>query len=240
MLAQWKAENAKSRATVKGNTLYLHVFSWPDDSIRVAGLTTRVSRAYALRGGPTLQHEMSTDERGIPVLTIRKPELIDPVSTTLVVECQGTPQVDPTTFAVRPDAAGGLALGAADALILGRRVKLEDADGGGKRLANWSDRRDFVMWDVLVPKAGEYSVELSYARPGSSSDATIELSLDQSNGVKTEAKLAGTGGWDQYKETSAGKITLPAGAHTIALKPTTMPSNESAMNLSEVHLTPIK
>jgi hypothetical protein len=66
------------RATVKGNTLYLHVFSWPGDTVRVAGLTTRVSRAYALRGGATLQHETSTDERGIPVLTIRKPTLIDP------------------------------------------------------------------------------------------------------------------------------------------------------------------
>jgi alpha-L-fucosidase len=233
----FKKYSFDGRATVKGNMLYLTVFSWPEDRIRVAGLTSKVSVVHALHGGETLPHETATDDNGLPVLTIRKPQQTDALGTVLAVECQGTPTVDPTTFAVRADDAGELKLTAPAAMIMGRRVKL-DKDGG--YLGSWTDRRDFVLWDVLVPKAGQYAVELSYSRPGSSNDAAIELSLDQSNDGKAEAELAGTGGWEQYKQASAGTMTLPAGTHTIALKPTTMPSTESAMNLREVRLTPTR
>jgi hypothetical protein len=49
------------------------------------------------------------------------------------------------------------------------------------------------MWDVLVPKAGEYCVELSYARPDPSSDVKVEVSLDE-KGRRNGRKLAGTAG----------------------------------------------
>jgi hypothetical protein len=65
----------------------------------------------------------------------------------------------------------------------------------------------------------------------------MEMTVGEKGETKTAGKLAGTGGWDQYKDAPLGKITLPQGTHSVVLRPTTMPSGESALNLKEVRLT---
>ena len=53
-------------------------------------------------------------------------------------------------------------------------------------------------------------------------------------------KIAGTGGWDKYKTAPLqGTVSLPKGALTLSIKPTTMPHG-AVMNLREVKLTPAK
>ena len=244
----FKKYSFDGRATRKGNTLYLHVFKWPDDGLRVAGLTSKVNRVHLLRGGATLEHETGAGDRGISTLKIRKPAELDPLATVLVVECAGEPQVDPTTFAIRAGSDGALHLTAADALIMGRRIKLEE-QGGVKRVGTWNDRRDFVMWDVLAPKAGKYAVEASYACDDDSAGSVVELALSEKPDAKTSAKVAGTGGWERYADAALGTIELPAGTHTLTFKATSVPSGiittgptttptRAVMNLKEIRLKP--
>jgi alpha-L-fucosidase len=251
----FKKYSFDGRATRRGNALYLHVFSWPGDSIQVTGLTSKVSRVHALRGGALLQHDTGGDDRGLPRLTIRKPAEIDPIATVLVVDCEGEPTVDPSTFAIRADASGVLRLSAAEAFLMGRRLKLENGGvGSNANVGGWTDRRDFVMWDVLVPKAGDYNVELTYACPDGAAGSEVALSLGENGDAKASTKITGTGDADQYERRKAtATLALPQGVHTLSLRPTTVPSaiaaplaatapttspNNVIMKLKEVRLTP--
>ena len=115
--------------------------------------------------------------------------------------------------------------------------------------STWNDRRDFVMWDVLAPQAGKYAVEASYACDDDSAGSVVELAHSDRPNAKTSAKITGTGGWDSYADITLGTIELPAGAHTLTFKATSVPSGiittgptttptRAVMNLKEIRLKP--
>jgi alpha-L-fucosidase len=80
------------RCTVKGNKLYLFVFAWPADGLKLAGLDTAVDRARMLDGNEVLQvsTESTTEKR---TLLISRPSRVDPIATVLELSLSGAPQV---------------------------------------------------------------------------------------------------------------------------------------------------
>ncbi|MEO7716086.1 MAG: alpha-L-fucosidase [Capsulimonas sp.] len=75
----------EGRATVKGNTVYLNVFTWPENGLRLAGLLTDVKGAKALATGQKLSVMKDADG----TLMISKPSVIDPVSTVVALQLAG-------------------------------------------------------------------------------------------------------------------------------------------------------
>jgi alpha-L-fucosidase len=74
------------RSTVKGDTLYLHVFDWPDGgTITVPDIVGPIRRAYVL--GDPAQEPLSLNTMN-GTLTIQSPvnALVDPIDTVLVLE----------------------------------------------------------------------------------------------------------------------------------------------------------
>ncbi len=76
------------RCTTKGSTLYLHVFAWPSEGLKLAGLKTPVTRARALNGDERLEvrREGST-------LEIAKPSRLDPMATVVELTLSDAPEV---------------------------------------------------------------------------------------------------------------------------------------------------
>jgi len=72
----------------RGNTLYLHVHFWPGQTVAVAGLMTKVTRASLLATGQKVAFKQDPYRVQFTGLPEKAPD--DPV-TTLVIECEGEP-----------------------------------------------------------------------------------------------------------------------------------------------------
>jgi alpha-L-fucosidase len=219
------------RCTRKGNTLYLHVFQWPDDGLKLAGLQTPVASARVLDGGERLTVSPGKDG---PVLS--RPARLDAMDTVIEVRLTGAPAVAPPP-AITPTAEGRFHLAANDADITGEAAQLE-MRGGQPNIGYWTNAKDTVSWTVAVPVAGDYAVELEYACDAGSYGSTVAVSIageDQSVSGTVES----TGGWDAFRALHLpGTLHLPAGKSEVRVSAVSMPRG-AVMNLRRVTLAPI-
>ncbi|HEY3267590.1 MAG TPA: alpha-L-fucosidase [Armatimonadota bacterium] len=218
------------RCTRKGNRLYLHVFNWPADGLRVEGLKTPVVSARALDGKQRLT---ISDAEG--VISISRPARIDPIATVVELRLSGEPVVD-QDVAATPDANGRLSLTAQYADVVGASARLEQR-GGQPNIGYWTDAKDAVEWVVKTPAAGAYTVEIEYACPPESAGSTFTVgSPDSKEGVK--GTVASTGDWEAFRTAKLdGALNLPAGRCVVRVTPIDMPRG-AVMNLRSVTLTP--
>jgi alpha-L-fucosidase len=80
------------RVTAKGNTLYLHVFGWPENGLRLSGLETPVLSARALEGKEKLTAKVE-ETGGTKVLSIGRPKKLNAVATVIELKLAGPPKV---------------------------------------------------------------------------------------------------------------------------------------------------
>jgi len=255
----WKKHPFDGRCTVKGNTLYVSVFSWPEGGVRLAGLLGEVVGVAALDPGVgQTEHKVETVEgesvlvqhpADVPggliehatetapptrTLTIRPPERPDPIATVVVVRFKEAPAVDPlaATPPVRQADDGSVTLKAADATIHGDTAQYES--GGGKdNIGFWTNPQDWVSWNVKVTRPGTFTVEITYAsEPGSAgSEYAVTVGDEQVAG-----KTANTGSWTEFKTETLGTLKIPAaGTVSVAVKPKTKPG-VGVMNLKAIAL----
>jgi alpha-L-fucosidase len=220
----------EGRATVKGRTLYLNVFAWPDGGVTLAGLQTPVRDALALTTGEIIQVQKAADG----TLSIPKPSLLDPVSTVVALHLAAAPVVVEPELVMTPEANGGFRLAAGDATLNGTTIQLEGARQGN--IGYWTKATDSVEWKVQSP-AGAYSVSVEYACQPGSEGSTFEIVVD---GVPTRITglVVKTNSWQDYQTlTLDGTLSLSAGVHVIRVVPKTKPGN-AVMNLRRVTLTP--
>ncbi len=78
------------RCTVKGDTLYLHIFSWPDEgTLEVGGLPGTVSGIRALDGGVGFPGGSSTLTAEGGRVSLSRPARPDPYATVIAVDLRG-------------------------------------------------------------------------------------------------------------------------------------------------------
>ena len=81
----WKRHPFNGRCTVKGNTLYVHVFEW-DGPVRLPGLKGDVKRVRTLDEQLGKVEHKVTEEEGVTFLELGPPKTPDPVATVIAVE----------------------------------------------------------------------------------------------------------------------------------------------------------
>ena len=77
--------------TRKGNTLYMHVYFWPGDTVALAGLKTGVKSARLLAGGQPVKFQQDRFRVRFTGLPADAPD--HPV-TTIAIECESEPLQD--------------------------------------------------------------------------------------------------------------------------------------------------
>jgi len=75
--------------TLKGNTLYMHVFRWPGKELCFAGIRNPVLSVHLLKDGEKLKFEQKEDRLFLRNLPSSAPDKLD---TVIVVELEGEPQ----------------------------------------------------------------------------------------------------------------------------------------------------
>ena len=221
------------RATVKGGTVYLHVFGWPaDGKLRVPPLKNQVLGAKLL-AQPAGKLAVSREGGEVVIALPRRAP--DEVASVVALELDGPPRAEP--YVRRPDANGVLSLGADSAEIqtsFEQRAKFENALGH-VFVTGWTRKEDVPAWDVQVPRAGRFRVAVTYAAEGRSAGTPFTVAA---GGSRVEGKVANTQGAWVFKTLPVGEIDLAAGPQTVQVK--AEPRGAEAMNLEKVVLTPVR
>ncbi len=224
-------EQTWGRSTVKGNHLYLHVFSWPADGrLRISGLNNQVVAAYAL----TNRSRPLTISRanGTPVIAL-PPQPPDHRDAVIVLELDGPPRVDSTIVTQGSDAP--FELDYVSGMTAGRAMKRFNRDGKF-HIGKWTGPEDSITWRVLVSQVGEYNVRIRYSARQESRDAKYVITI---GGQTVAGAVVPTGEGYQYKTFDLGKINLAkAGLSTVRIKPAAE-YGHNLMFFQTLELTPI-
>ncbi|BCM94260.1 hypothetical protein IAD21_06163 [Abditibacteriota bacterium] len=231
----YKRQPADWRYTVKGNKLYLNVFSWPDDGLTIAGLQTPVKGATVLATGQKLA--VTKDAQG--TLSLSRPTTLDAVSTTIELVLSGPPVVMEPVLVIQPQRDGNYQLGATTATLEGNTISLEGPEGRNN-IGYWTNNQDALSWRVSTPNAGtsQYAVQLEYSCEPGSEGSTFAVFVD-GNASGVTGTITPTNGWDDYRTmTLNGTLSLTSGMHTIRIVPKSKPGL-AVMNFRTMQLKPV-
>jgi len=234
----WTKHPFDGRCTVKGSTLYVHVFSW-DRPVKLVGVKGEVVKAElvdARLGAAT--YEVTSDE-GVQTLTLHRPETPSLDATVIAVHFKEAPQVDEAVAfgpPVKQVAEGSIVLAARDATVHGEKAKYES--GGGKdNIGFWTNANDWVSWTADVTKPGTFTVEMTYAAAEGSGGSEYVVAVGDQ---QVTGKVAATGSWSAFKAETLGKVKIEkAGKTVVSVTPKSKPGT-AVMNLKSVILKPAK
>ncbi len=218
------------RCTVKGRTVYLHVFHWPGDAVlRLTGLRTEANAAYLL-AEPARKLPVARVHDAIGISLPAQP--LDAADTVVVMQLADVPAVDPPIVTQGSDAP--FALDYLTAVTAGRAVKRFNR-AGRFHISKWRGPQDTVTWHLLVSQTGKYKATIRYSAETAWANRKYLVTIgDQTlNGV-----VAATGEGYQYRTFDLGFMDLKkAGAYTVSIRPQDE-SDRYLMYFQTLELTP--
>jgi alpha-L-fucosidase len=220
------------RATRKGSTLYLMVFDWPADGRLRVPVKGKLKSLLAL-GQKVASLGTREDELGLELLLPK--DAPDAACSVLKLTFDGTFEALP--FAVTPAADGTLTLLPHDATLAGPSLKVEQVgaiEDVRYNLGYWLDASAFASWPIAGQREGTYRVVAELACKDESAGAKCTLACGD---ARLTFDVAGTGGWQQYRQVELGTLTLPAGRAELTLRALSKPG-EAVLNLRSLTLLP--
>ena len=207
-------------------TLFLHVFDWPaDGKLVVPGLKNTVTAARLLAAGDKLSFSQNDDGVVLNLPAVAS----DSISTTVVLQIHGTPEVEPTFLRQSPDGSIQLPASAADL-----HGALQYEMGSGKdNIGLWTNPADTADWTFKVDHAGQFKVIADIAAVDAGSFQVIV------DGQKLEAAAPVTKDYTKFQTVTLGgtlEIEKP-GIVTVTVKP--VADGWNPMNLRSLRLTPL-
>jgi len=229
------------RCTIKDQTLYLHVYNWPQDGkLRVPGLKNKIETAYLLSDPE--KKPLPTTKEALDVIIEVGMQMPDASASVVVLKITGSPEVDNQ---IRQNKNGLLELRAWEAKIDGKNANYVLGWGTreGDYIDNWSSRQDKIMWDFLIEKPGQFRVDLNYActKPNAGSRFKVVVGNQSLAGIvkPTTKKKRITMRKPELSSYSLGDIEFEkAGVYKLSITPENIKSN-NLMLLRSVILQPL-
>lgn len=152
----------------KQGNIYLHVFNWPLDKIlRFTGLLSKPGRVELLEaGGKTSTLEYKQEG---PIIHIALPsEQPNPYNSIVRIQVDG-PELDKAV--VGESTFGGFALNTSNTL---NAIKDKVVPYDGKKPSYIETSTSELLWEVYIPRAGDYKLNLSAHNP-QGSQVAVEI-----------------------------------------------------------------
>ena len=210
------------------STLYLHVFNWPDDGeLLVPGLKNKITAAWLLADPERKKLAVKNGEDGLTVsLPMAAP---DKISSTIVLEFKGAPDVQPTFILQKRN--GSVSLPAVEADLHGDTIQYESG-GPLDNIGYWLNSSDWADWEFKVTKPGRFTVIADIATPALTA---FELSVAGQT-LRTASPV--TGNYNVFQTVTLGVVEIPAaGKFTLAVHP--IKDGWQPMNLKAIRLEPV-
>lgn len=220
------------RCTLKGNTLYLHVWVWPArGELLLPGLLNPIQKCYLLGDSSkrNLPHQLLNDS-GDHILHLPS-EALDPICTVVAVEFQGEIASNSKQVVV----ANGVShvFGVFDGELTGETIRYDTGKKGRDNLKNWSSMQDSISWKFRVIKAGAYRVATVYGAGDSSVGGIFEIAAGDN---KLVASVMQTGGEYEFQNYEIGPFYFDnLGEYTLTVRPQAI-CGAVLMNLKEIRL----
>jgi hypothetical protein len=128
--------------------------------------------------------------------------------------------------------AGRLALLATNAEISGGEIRFEEPF---KNIGYWHGAEDRATWTVELDRPGDYDVYLDWACADDSAGNAYVL---EGTRPALRGKVAGTGGWDRYRQQKIGTVRLSTGPHRLVFRPDGARPRGALLDLRGIHLVP--
>jgi len=142
----------------------------------------------------------------------------------------------PPSFADEPSPSdGALELLAGAATVHGSAIRCAEDEGGQRVIVDWFDPAAFVTWDVVLPTAGTYSVEIRYGSPeeGSRYGVRVDGAEELHGQVWNTGSRMSLSPW-----LPLGRLRMPAGRSTLTVRAIGQVAH-AVMNLHGVRLVPV-
>ena len=197
--------------TLKGDTLYVHVYRWPADSkLIIGGLRSDIRKGWFLadKKASVQFKRLSTDDYELTV-PAKAPDSINSV-IALVLGKQKLP--NPIRLL---DAGQTNVLYTFDAELQGRGLGYGDGKPNRNYVKNWKNESQSMKWRLRLNEPAEYTLYLDYNTAGKDDKGTVIVEI---NGKIFEANYPP---YHERKGSSSiriGKISLPEGAFECNLK----------------------
>ncbi len=102
-------------------------------------------------------------------------------------------------------------------------------------LGYWVRAEDWAAWDVQVTRPGDFRVVMRYGCGNGSGGSEVDISIA---GKTLPFAVKETGGFQNWQEVELGKVTLPAGRHTLSIKPK-LKKGAAVMDVQLITLSPV-
>jgi len=224
-------EFAWGRGTVKGEKIYLHLFSWPADGIlRVSRLKNEVRSAYPLLDP---SRKLKASRRDGVKSVVLPPGNHDENDTVIAMELAGKPEVDPPVLTQSSDAS--FELDYTTASTAGRAAKRFNRDGKF-HISKWSGPGDSATWQLLISQTGKYQIGIRYAARAEWAGAKYVVDVGPHS---LTAAVERTGEWYRYRTFELGTVSIAkAGGYTVSIRPATG-SDHNFMYFQSLVLEPV-
>jgi hypothetical protein len=228
---------ACGESTLKGNTIYLHVFDWPQDGrLILGGLKTKVKDAYVLADPRVWKKEPSWQkEAALPMarlnpldISIQGPKTPpDKTDLVIVLECSDKIEVDPTRLLL-PGTRTTLRV--FDGEVSNKSLRFGPGKVRDAYVQNWSKTGQFIAWPVRLDQPAEFDVQAIYDAPADSAGGAYTVKLGQK-------ALSGTVQSGEQVSATLGHVRLDPGKFEIQVSPTKITGKE-LMRLRSIVLLP--
>lgn len=215
----WPYEFSWGRVTTKGNKLYLLLTNCPHE-LKLFGLRSKVTQAYPLGGGKTLDFYQDGD-----TLYLAMPEEApDALITVIAVEFAGELDVDPS---IAQQMEGNVSAPAYLAELDGLTLD------GAKNISDWREPNGSLKWQFKLHEPGKFAVRVIVGSHYHSADAaaghevTVTVDGHPVSGVLSSADKVDSARSHHFPEyiTTVGEVELPEAG--------TLPMELTAQKISE-------
>ena len=213
-------------STIKGNTLYLHVFQWPNDGrLVIGGLETDVANAYLL---------MDPSKRPLQAARLNEKDVVihipseapDKTDTVIVAELAGEPKTVKGRL-IEPDVAENQLL-AFDATPQGK-FTYGDGKAGRYYATGFREAGDSLAWAIRTDDPGTYDVTVHY---GTAKGGKVQVKVGDQT-LSGDLKSGGKG----IQTATLGQVKLSPMEADLQVKPE---SPDASLQIFDVTLIPAK
>jgi arylsulfatase A-like enzyme len=135
---------------------------------------------------------------------------------------------------IEPQPDGSIRLHARDAFVHGEVLRYEPQPFKNT-LGWWTRKEDWASWDLTIPKAATYRVEIMQGCGNGSGGSNVEFTIGT---AKLVTSILETGGFQSFTNRTIGTVELPPGPLTLAVRPLAKPG-PAVMDLREIILRPV-